>query len=54
LEYFCKFIVKIKKSPEVPFHGITSQYSYFEAILIFSPIQQEAKHNQENISAEQK
>ena len=41
-------------SPEVPFHGITSPYSYFEVILIFAPIQQEAKHDQEKISAEQK
>ena len=42
------------KSPEVPFHGITSPYSYFEVIWIFAPIQQEAKHDQEKISAEQK
>ena len=44
------------KSPEVPFHGITSPYSYFEVTLIwiFAPIQQEAKHDQEKISAEQK
>ena len=26
------------KSPEVPFHGITSSYSYFEVIWIFAPI----------------
>ena len=31
------------KSPEVPFHGITSPYSYFEVIWIFAPIQQEKK-----------
>ena len=42
------------KSPEVPFHGITLPYSYFEVIWIFAPIQQEAKHDQEKISAEQK
>ena len=42
------------KSPVVPFHGITSPYSYFEVIWIFAPIQQEAKHDQEKISAEQK
>ena len=42
------------KSPEVPFHGITSPYSYFEVIWIFVPIQQEAKHDQEKISAELK
>ena len=42
------------KSPEVPFHGIISPYSYFEVILIFAPIQQEAKHDQEKLSAEQK
>ena len=40
------------KSPVVPFHGITSPYSYFEEIWIFAPIQQEAKHDQEKISAE--
>ena len=33
------------KSPEVPSHGITSPYSYFEVIWIFAPIQQEAKHD---------
>ena len=27
------------KSPEVPFHEITSSYSYFEVIWIFAPIQ---------------
>ena len=42
------------KSPEVPFHGITSPYNYFEVIWIFAPIQQEAKHDQEKLSAEQK
>ena len=42
------------KSPEVPFHGITSPYSYIEVIWIFALIQQEAKHDQEKISAEQK
>ena len=42
------------KSREVPFHGITSSYSYFEVIWIFAPIQQEAKHDQEKIWAEQK
>ena len=42
------------KSPEVPFHGITSSYSYFEVILIFAPIHQEAKHDQAKLSAEQK
>ena len=36
------------KSPEVLFHGITSPYSYFEMILNFAPIHQEAKHDQEN------
>ena len=36
------------KSPVVPFYGITLPYSYFEEILIFAPIQQEAKHNQQN------
>ena len=35
------------KSPEVPFHGITSPYRYFEVIWIFAPIQQEANHDQE-------
>ena len=29
------------KSPEVPFHGITLPYSYFEVIWIFAPFQQE-------------
>ena len=28
------------KSPVVPFHEITSQYSQFKEILIFAPIQQ--------------
>ena len=42
------------KSHVVPFHGITSSYSYFEEIWIFAPIQQEAKHDQEKLSAEQK
>ena len=42
------------KSPEVPFHGITLPYSYFEVIWIFAPIQQEAKHDQKKLSAEQK
>ena len=42
------------KSPVVPFHGITSPYRYFEEIWIFAPIQQEAKHDQEKLSAEQK
>ena len=42
------------KSPEVPFHGITLPYSYFEVIWVFVPIQQEAKHDQEKLSAEQK
>ena len=40
------------KSPVVPFYGITLPYSYFEEILIFAPIQQEAKHDQEKLSAE--
>ena len=35
------------KSPEVLFQGITLLYSYFEAISIFAPIQQEAEHDQE-------
>ena len=39
------------KSPVVPFHGITSPNSYFEEIGIFAPIQQEAKHDQEKLSA---
>ena len=53
--YLLKSMKVIKdKSPEVPFHGITSPYSYFEVIWIFAPIQQEAKHDQEKISAEQK
>ena len=42
------------KSHEVPLHGIISPYSYFEVIWIFAPIQQEAKHDQEKLSAEQK
>ena len=42
------------KSPEVPFDGSTPPYSYFEVIWIFAPIQQEAKHDQEKLSAEQK
>ena len=42
------------KSPVVPFHGITLPYSYFEEIWIFAQMQQEAKHDQEKISAEQK
>ena len=44
---FCK-----GKSPEVPFHGITLPYSHSEVILILAPIQQEAKHDQEKLSAE--
>ena len=40
------------KSPIVPFHGITSTYSYFKEIWIFTPIKQEAKHDQEKLSAE--
>ena len=48
------FLICKGKSPEVPFHGITSSYSYFEVILIFAPIQQEAKYDQEKISAEQR
>ena len=40
------------KSPVVRFHGITLPYSYFEEIRIFTPIQQEAKHDQETLSAE--
>ena len=43
-----------KKLLIFPFHGITSSYSYFEVIWIFVPIQQEAKHDQEKLSAEQK
>ena len=39
-------------SPVVPFHGITSLYSYFEEIWNFAPIQQEAKHDQEKLSVE--
>ena len=42
------------KSPEVPFHGITLPYSHSEVILILVPIQQEAKHDQEKLSVEQK
>ena len=42
------------KSPEFPFHGITSPYSYFEVIWIFAPIQQEAKHDEEKLSVKQK
>ena len=42
------------KSPEVPFHRITSSYSYFEEFEFFAPIHQEAKHDQEKISTEQK
>ena len=38
------------KSPVFLFHGITLPYSYFEEILIFAPIQQEAKHDQEKLS----
>ena len=49
LEYY----IHKGKSPEVPFHGITSPYSYFEVIWIFAPIHQEAKHDQEKLSAEQ-
>ena len=41
------FVIK-GKSPEVLFHGITSSYSNFEVILIFAPIQHEAKHDQLN------
>ena len=41
------------KSSEVLFHGITWPYSYFEVIWIFKPIQQEAKHDQEKLSARQ-
>ena len=51
--YFLSFGIK-DKSPEVPFHGITSPYSYFEVIWIFASIQQEAKNDQEKLSAEQK
>ena len=43
-----------KKLLIFPFHGITSSYSYFEVIWIFAPIQQEAKHDKEKLSAEQK
>ena len=43
-----------KKLLIFPFHGITSSYSYFEVIWIFVPIQQEAKHDQEKLSAELK
>ena len=51
---FWPFTVQIiGKSPEVPYHGITSPYSYFEIIWTFSPIQQEAKDGQEKLSAEQ-
>ena len=43
------------ESPEVPFHGITLSYSYFEVCnLNFLPIQQEAKHDREKLSAERK
>ena len=42
------------KSPEFPFHGTTSSYSYFEVIWIFVQTQQEAKHDHEKLSAEQK
>ena len=31
--------------------GINLSYSYFEVILIFVPIQQEVKHDQEKLSA---
>ena len=40
------------KSPEVSFHGITFPYCYFDVIWIFLPIQQEAIHDQEKLSAE--
>ena len=40
------------KSLVIQFHGITLPYSYFEEIWIFAEIQQEAKHDQEKISAE--
>ena len=41
------------KSSLVPFHRINSPYSYyFEEIWIIVPIQQEAKHDQEKLSAE--
>ena len=43
-----------EKSPEVPFHRITSSYSYFEDFeFLHQFIKQEAKHDQEKISAEQ-
>ena len=51
-DFFQMFLFAEGKSPEVPFHGITSPYSYFEVIWIFAPIQQEAKHDQEKLSAE--
>ena len=49
-----KFPGNSSKSPEVPFYGITSPCSYFEVILIFAPIQQEAKPDQEKQSDEKK
>ena len=36
------------------FSVMESLYSYFEVVWIFAPIQQEAKHDQEKLSAEQK
>ena len=42
------------KSPEVSFHRITLSYSSILKYLNFCPIQQEAKQDQEKISAEQK
>ena len=37
------------KSPEFPFHGTTSSYSYFEVIWILAPIKQEEKHDQRKL-----
>ena len=42
------------KSLKVPIHGITSPYSYFEVIWRFAPIQQEAKHDLEQLNRNEK
>ena len=54
--WYLKLSINVNKgkSPKFPFLGITSPYSYFQAIWIFALIQQEAKHDQEKLSAEQK
>ena len=44
-DFFQMFLFAEGKSPEVPFHGITSRYNYFEFLRQFSKKQNMIKKN---------